>query len=466
MTTASHPKYDQHYANGKARRRDCPRTSQAQVHLAAERDVVALVESSSQGRVPALAPLRHARMHASPFAFFRGMAMIQAADLAAGPDSGLRLQICGDAHLMNFGFFASPERQLVFDINDFDETHPGPWEWDLKRLAVSLVLASRGLGFSADEARATVLRLAETYRRRLLGFSQMSQLDLWYCRVGFEQLLSQATDAGMRQQLQKIADKARNQTQERLLPKMAELDDGGLRLRDNPPVIFHLDDQNSPLAACDDWLGDDGLAKTQAMLVRYIDTLKEDRRELLQRFRLVDAAFKVVGVGSVGTRCLALLLQDDYDQPLFLQLKEARPSVLEPFTGRCVHGNQGKRVVFGQRLMQATSDLFLGWTDSEDGRHFYMRQLHDMKAAPALETFANAEELASYGQACAWTLARAHAKSGGCAAEIAGYLGDSDKFDQVLADYAQAYADQVEADYRLFDAAVRGGRLPCAPTPR
>ncbi|VEB45683.1 Uncharacterized protein conserved in bacteria [Chromobacterium violaceum] len=291
------------------------------------------------------------------------------------------MQICGDAHLMNFGFFASPERQLVFDINDFDETHPGPWEWDIKRLAVSLVLAGRSRGFDAPAAREIVLRLAGTYRRRIRAFSQMSQLDLWYCRVGFEQLLSQATDEGMRQQLNKVAGKARNQTQERLLPKMADLEGGGLRLRDNPPVIFHLDDHNSPLAACDDWLGEDSRAKIQRMLDSYIDTLKEDRRELLQRFRLVDAAFKVVGVGSVGTRCLALLLQDDYDQPLFLQLKEARPSVLESFTQPCVHGNQGKRVVFGQRLMQATSDLFLGWTQGADGRHFYMRQLRDMKAA-------------------------------------------------------------------------------------
>ncbi|WP_047258133.1 DUF2252 domain-containing protein [Chromobacterium subtsugae] len=466
MPAVSHPMYDQHYADGKARRQHCPRASQAECRLAADRDVVALVESTSQGRVPALAPLRYARMHASPFAFFRGMAMIQAADLAAGPDSGLRLQICGDAHLMNFGFFASPERQLVFDINDFDETHPGPWEWDVKRLAVSLVLASRSRGFGAGDARDAVLQLAATYRRRLLAFSQMSQLDLWYCRVGFEELLSHAPDPAMRQQLQKVADKARSQTQERLLPKMTESEDGALRLRDNPPVIFHLDEAGGPLAACDDWLGADSLSKVQGMLEHYIATLKEDRRELLRRFRLVDAAFKVVGVGSVGTRCLALLLQDDYDQPLFLQLKEARPSVLEAFTQDCVHGNQGKRVVFGQRLMQATSDLFLGWTHSADGRHFYMRQLRDMKGAPTLETFAAAEELASYGQACAWTLARAHAKSGGCAAEIAGYLGDSDKFDQALADYAQAYADQVEADYRLFDAAIQSGRLPCAAAAR
>ncbi|WP_199155041.1 DUF2252 domain-containing protein [Chromobacterium sp. ASV23] len=466
MPNALHRKYEQHYADGKARRQQCSRTRQAECTLAPNRDVVALVESTSIGRVPALAPLRYARMHASPFAFFRGMAMIQAADLAASPNSGISLQICGDAHLMNFGFFASPERQLVFDINDFDETHPGPWEWDVKRLAVSLVLASRSRGFSAATERETVLRLCGTYRRRLLAFSQMSQLDLWYCRVGFEQLLAQAPDEGMRQQLMKVADKARSQTQERLLPKMTENEDGVLRLRDNPPVIFHLDDHDSPLAACDDWLGDNSLAKVQGMLNHYIATLKEDRRELLQRFRLVDVAFKVVGVGSVGTRCLVLLLQDDYDQPLFLQLKEARASVLEPFTQQCVHGNQGKRVVFGQRLMQATSDLFLGWTHSADDRHFYMRQLRDMKGAPALETFANGDELASYGQACAWTLARAHAKSGGCAAEIAGYLGESDKFDQALADYAVAYADQVEKDYALFDAAIKSGRLPCAAETR
>ncbi|UTH75516.1 DUF2252 domain-containing protein [Chromobacterium sp. IIBBL 290-4] len=460
--SVSHPKYEQHYADGKARRQDCSRTRQAECSLAKDRDVLALVESTSQGRVPTLAPLRYARMRVSPFTFFRGMAMIQAADLAAGPDSGISLQICGDAHLMNYGFFASPERHLVFDINDFDETHPGPWEWDVKRLAVSLVLAARSRGFAAEDAHAMVQRLASTYRRRTQVFSQMSQLELWYNKVGFEQLLSHATDEAMRQQLLKVADKARSQTQERLLPKMTESEDGALRLRDNPPVIFHLDEPGSPLAACDDWLGADSVAKVGGMLEHYIATLKEDRRELLQRFRLVDAAFKVVGVGSVGTRCLVLLLQDDYDQPLFLQLKEARASVLEPFTQQCVHGNQGKRVVFGQRLMQATSDLFLGWTRSDDGRHFYMRQLRDMKGAPALETFASAEELASYGQACAWTLARAHAKSGGCAAEIAGYLGQSDKFDLALADYAQAYADQVERDYQLFDAAVASGRLPCA----
>ncbi|QEL57471.1 DUF2252 domain-containing protein [Chromobacterium paludis] len=466
MATVHHLKYEQHYAAGKARRQSCPRARQAECALAPQRDVIAMVESTSEGRVPALAPLRYARMRVSPFTFFRGTAMLQAADLAAAPNSGIRLQICGDAHLMNYGFFASPERQLVFDINDFDETHPGPWEWDLKRLAVSLALACRGRGFGEAAARDTVLRLAGTYRRRLRDFSQMSQLALWYCRVDFDQLLSQAAGEAMRQQLQKVADKARGQTQERLLPKMTESEDGALRLRDNPPVIFHLDSRDSPLAACDDWLGDDSLAKAQDMLDHYIATLKEDRRELLQRFRLVDAAFKVVGVGSVGTRCLVLLLQDDYDQPLFLQLKEARPSVLEPYTQRCVHGNQGKRVVFGQRLMQAASDLFLGWTHSADGRHFYVRQLRDMKAAPALETFSNAEELASYGQACAWTLARAHAKSGGCAAEIAGYLGQSDRLDQALADYAMAYADQVERDYAQFDAAIRSGRLPCAPAPR
>ncbi|NWK77526.1 DUF2252 domain-containing protein [Aquitalea sp. LB_tupeE] len=455
MPRTSHPQYENGLAAGKARREHCPRTRQAECVLSPTRDVLAMLRQSSADRVPGLIGLRYQRMQASPFAFFRGMAMIQAADLAAGPDSGIHLQVCGDAHLMNYGFFASPERQLMFDINDFDETHHGPWEWDLKRLAVSVVLAARQRGFDTASAVQAVYHLVGTYRRRMQEYARISQLELWYCKVGFEQLLERSPNDTVRQQLLKLADKARNQTQEKLLPKMTVLDNGNLRLQDNPPVIFHMQQQDQVWGNDEHWLGE-GHAHdlVRPMLAAYRHTLKEDRQTLLDRFRLVDAAFKVVGVGSVGTRCLVMLLQDNFDQPLFLQLKEARRSVLEPYTAACVHGHQGKRVVFGQRLMQAASDVFLGWTSGPGERHFYVRQLRDMKAAPSLESFTSADSLTAFGQACAWALARAHAKSGGRAAELAGYIGQSDKFDQAIASYATAYADQVERDFAVFTAAL------------
>lgn len=455
MASIDHPQYEERLAAGRARREHCPRTRQADCVLSPQRDVVAMLRQTSAGRVPGLVPLRYQRMQASPFAFFRGMAMIQAADLASGPHSGMLLQVCGDAHLMNYGFFASPERQLMFDINDFDETHHGPWEWDLKRLAVSVVLASRERGFDDDAAARAVSQLVGTYRRRMQDYARISQLELWYCKVGFEQLLARAPSDSIRQQLLRLADKARGQTQEKLLPKMTVLDNGNLRLRDDPPVIFHMQQQDQVWGNDEHWLGDEQNHELlHPMLARYSNTLKEDRRTLLDRFRLVDAAFKVVGVGSVGTRCLVMLLQDNYDQPLFLQLKEARNSVLEPYTQRCIHGHQGKRVVFGQRLMQAASDLFLGWTTGPGDRHFYVRQLRDMKAAPSLDSFTSTESLTAFGQACAWALARAHAKSGGQAAELAGYIGQSDKFDQAIASYALNYADQVRRDFAVFTAAL------------
>jgi len=460
MPTTLHPQHESQLAAGKSRREACPRTVQAQCTLSPDRDVVAMLRQTSEGRVPSLIPLRYSRMQASPFAFFRGLAMIQAADLATTPNSGITLQICGDAHLMNYGFFASPERQLMFDINDFDETHQGPWEWDIKRLAVSVVLAARNRGFSDSAAKQAVSQMVGTYRRRMQEYAQISQLELWYCKVGFEQLLARASEDSIRQQLLKLADKARGQTQEKLLPKMTTQEDGSLRLRDNPPVIFHMQQQDKVWGDDERWLGE-GHAHDllKPMLQHYSATLKEDRQTLLGRFRLVDAAFKVVGVGSVGTRCLVMLMQDNYDQPLFLQLKEARSSVLEPYTQQCVHGHQGKRVVFGQRLMQAASDLFLGWTTGPGDRHFYVRQLRDMKAAPALESFETVESLAAFAQACSWALARAHAKSGGRAAEMAGYIGQSDKFDQAIASYAMSYADQVEKDFASFTAALADGRL-------
>jgi uncharacterized protein (DUF2252 family) len=454
---ADHPLYAEYYASGKARRQVCHRVEQADVTLAPGRDPVAMLAASSDGRVPELIPLRHGRMLASPFAFFRGMAMMQAADLASRPASGIDIQLCGDAHLMNYGFYASPERTLVFDINDFDETHPGPWEWDVKRLATSLVLAARSRGFSEAAAGETVRQAVQTYRHRTHHFACMGQMDIWYSRISFDNLLDMAQEPALRDTLLKLAERARNRTNERLLPKITADENGQLRLRDAPPVLFH-GGEDAPIRS-ESWpSGADWREQADAMLHSYRTTLKEDRAELVRRFRLVDLAFKVVGVGSVGTRCLVALLQDSYDAPLFLQLKEARASVLEPFTRGSIHSNQGRRVVFGQRLMQAASDLFLGWTRGPDGRDYYVRQLRDMKVTIAPEDF-SVETLTAYGQACAWALARAHAKSGGRAAEIAGYLGQTSRFEDALVQYARRYADQTESDYERFRQAVRDGRL-------
>lgn len=464
MPSNHHPRFEELLEAGRARRKHCPRSALSVCGLAAERDPVAIVQQSSEGRVPALVPLRYARMAASPFAFFRGLAMVQAADLASRPHSGILVQACGDAHLMNYGFFASPERNLLFDICDFDETHQAPWEWDVKRLATSLVLAARTLGLSDATGRGIVEAATGTYRRRMNEYARMSQMDVWYSKVSFDQLCASAHNDHLRGQLDRLGQRARNRTHQRLLPKITADTGARLQLRDTPPTLFHLHKPSSLLPEDDQWLAD-GLddPALQPMMDDYLSTLKEDRALLVRRFNRVDIAFKVVGVGSVGTRCLVILLQDDYDQPLFLQLKEARPSVLERFTQPCVHGHQGKRVVFGQRLMQAASDVFLGWTTGPAGRHFYVRQLRDMKASADLENF-DAETLRAYGQACAWTLARAHAKSGGQAAVIAGYMGNSGKFSDALSRYALLYADQVESDFEVFSRAIADGVLPVDPS--
>ncbi|MCP9758343.1 DUF2252 domain-containing protein [Aquitalea sp. S1-19] len=464
MPSRQHPRFEELFAAGQARRQLCSRTSQALCSLASERDPVALVEATSAGRVPALVPLRYARMAASPFSFFRGLALVQAADLASQGHSGIDVQACGDAHLMNYGFFASPERNLLFDICDFDETHQGPWEWDLKRLTVSLVLAARTMGISDLTARGIVEAASGTYRRRMHDYSRMSQMDVWYSKVSHELLYNSAPSDHLRRHLEKIGERARNRTHLRLLPKITADDGVTLRLKDTPPTLFHMHEADTLLPDGDQWLAaPDSLTMVAPMMEKYLSTLKEDRAQLVKRFRIVDMAFKVVGVGSVGTRCMVILLQDDYDQPLFLQLKEARPSVLERFTQPCVHGHQGKRVVFGQRTMQAASDLFLGWTTGPAGRDFYVRQLRDMKASVQLETF-DAETLRAYAQACAWTLARAHAKSSGQAAMIAGYMGNSGKFADSMAQYSMLYADQVESDYDAFRRAIDNGRLPVDPS--
>jgi len=456
------PRFDQFYAEGKALRTACPREAQAQLPKQDKhRDPIALLQQSSAGRVPALIPVRYGRMLASPFAFFRGIALLQAADLAQTPYSGETLPACGDAHLMNFGFFASPERKLLFDINDFDETHPAPWEWDIKRLTVSLVLAARDLGFSEAQAKRVVEDATLSYQVHMQKLAQMSTMDVWYrCLTLDDMTVAAGKNDALQQRLARIAERAKNRTHDRLLPKITEIENGERRLKDSPPTLFHVHEGASLLPDDDQWLDIDGWKPLlEPMFKSYRSTLKEDRMALFDRFRATDLAFKVVGVGSVGTRCLVALMEDDYEEPLFLQLKEARPSVLEPYTTRSKHQHQGKRVVFGQRMMQAASDLFLGWTTGPTGRHFYVRQLRDMKISAALETF-DLDTLSAYGETCAWTLARAHAKAGGRSAQIAGYLGKGTKFAESIARYAMAYADQVEADYEAFRGAVRAGKLP------
>ena len=420
----------QRYVDGKTQRRFTPRRSHGELSLAAARDPVAMIEASSLGRVPALVPLRYQRMLASPFAFFRGVSLIQAADLAAGPDSGIIVQACGDAHLMNFGFFASPERNLLFDINDFDETHPAPWEWDLKRLLVSLVLAGREQGFSAATIEAAVRAATTNYQVFVHRATGMGAMAVWYDRVSMDMLQQRVEDdPALKKRLNKLAQQAVGRTNEKLLPN----DDSWL--------------------ASGNWQ-----AMVEPMMADYLATLIDDRRALLSRFRMEDMAFKVVGVGSVGTRCLVMLLQDDGDEPLFLQIKEARPSVLEGHTGRSAFSHEGERVVSGQRLMQAASDVFLGWTTGPAGRHFYVRQLRDMKTSVSLAEM-DAGTLEAYGRVCARTLARAHAKSSGRAAEIAGYFGQSAVLVDALVRYAHGYADQVEADYDAYRQAVQQGRI-------
>lgn len=411
--------------------------------------------------MPELLPIRHGRMLASPFAFFRGAALVMAHDLASTPNTGLGVQLCGDAHLMNFGGFGSPERQLVFDLNDFDETLPGPWEWDLKRLAASLAVAGRECGFTDAERRTAVQRTARTYREVIGHFASMGNLAVWYSRLDAATLrtLKAARVGGRaRRRVRQTAERARAHDHVRAFSKLTTVVDGTVRLVSRPPLVVRLAEL----------LGDDAADLSGAiakLIAEYARSLPGDRRVLLDGFRVQDMALKVVGVGSVGTRCWVVLLRGrDHTDPLFLQVKEAGPSVLEPFLGKSTYANHGQRVVEGQRLMQAVSDVLLGWvrTTGIDGqrRDFYVRQLWDWKGSIDVTTMVPLG-MALYGEVCAWTLARAHARSGDRVA-IAGYLGSSDAFDRAMASFAESYADQNERDYDALRAAVRSGRLAAA----
>lgn len=443
---------------GKALRQQVPRGAHAAIGQV-DRDPVALLQVSSEGRVPRLVPLRYGRMIQSPFAFFRGSAILQAHDLAGTPGSGLAMQICGDCHLANFGGFATPERALLFDLNDFDETSRGPWEWDLKRLCASFVVAVRHLRHDAGVAEDAVRAAVGSYQRRMADYAGMGMLDTWYDRITFDRLIEEETSPEIQKRIRRGMERAADRTHEALLPKLAERIGGRWKILDAPPAIFHVHGRRTLFEPGDDWmtLADPEQAIAQAFK-EYLSTLAPDRRRLLEHFTRHDQAFKVVGVGSVGTRCLIQLLVDQHDKPLFLQVKEASRSVVARYYKSAPCAHEGRRVVEGQRLMQAASDLFLGWTKGPRGRHFYLRQLRDMKLSAQIELM-DADLLGRYAALCGWVLARAHAKASGLAAEVSGYLGRSDRMADVMVGYANGYADQVERDYDQFVAACRAGRL-------
>ena len=449
-------------ALGKTARERAPRESHAVFDPGPERaDPIGLLEEQASSRVPELVPVRRGRMMVSPFTFFRGAALPMASDLAMTPVSGLAVQACGDAHLSNFGIFGSAERRLVFDVNDFDETLPGPWEWDVKRLATSLEVAARENGFPRKRRHALVRAAVARYRTAMREFSGMSNLDVWYARVEMEELRREL-DSQMKARARKKVDKglAKAQTRDSMqeVAKLTRVVDGRPRILSDPPLLVPLEEL---LPSRTDYEAFE--AQIRRLLTQYRRTLETDRRILLETYAFADLARKVVGVGSVGTRCwIVLLLGRDTSDPLFLQVKEAEESVLSRFVGASSYTNQGQRVVAGQRLMQATSDIFLGWQRSEEGldgqsRDFYVRQLRDWKYSIPIENLAP-RGMNIYGEMCAWTLARAHARSGDRIA-IAAYLGSSNVFDKAVTEFASAYADQNERDHAALLDAVESGRL-------
>ncbi len=450
---------DQRAERGRTARRNVPRSSHEQLDATA-RDPVELLEGQNADRVHELVPIRYARMLASPFGFYRGAALLMAHDLAGTPCTHFQVQCCGDAHLANFGIFASPERHLLFDVNDFDETLPGPWEWDVKRLAASVNVAARVNGFAAADVDATVVKTVASYRDAMRGFAAQSNLDVWYTRVDADQLaqqMSSALNRRERKSVDRTIARAHARDQLQAFTKLTVVQDGQLQFKSDPPLLVRLLDLVSDSDA------NQMTREVTITLEKYARTLPSDRRTLLEQYRVVDVARKVVGVGSVGTRCwVALLLGRDTSDPLFLQLKEAEHSVLEKYTAPSTYGHRGHRVVAGQRLMQAASDIFLGWqqTDDLDGakHHYYVRQLRDGKASADIETLTPAG-MQLYGQICAWTLARAHARSGDRIA-IAAYLGTGGTFDQAVARFAAAYADQNQRDYEALQKAATDGRIP------
>jgi uncharacterized protein (DUF2252 family) len=449
-------------ARGKMARAEVPRTSHAEFDPGPDRpDPVALLQEQAKTRLPDLVPVRYGRMMVSPFTYYRGAALPMASDLATTPASGLAVQACGDAHLSNFGIFGAPDRRLVFDVNDFDETLPGPWEWDVKRLAASLEVAGRDNGYADKDRRDIVTAAATSYRQAMRSFAGMTNLDVWYARADIDQLraeLSAQLKARQRKVLDKGIAKARTRDSMQEVAKLTHLVDGRPRIIADPPLVVpaeQLAESPQDFATF--------LSQINDLIAKYRRTMETDRRYLLEQYDYCDLARKVVGVGSVGTRCwIVLMLGRDDSDPLFLQVKEAEESVLSRFVGTSKYANQGQRVVAGQRLMQAASDIFLGWVHIVAGldgreRDFYVRQLRDWKFSVDISTMVP-PGMRQYGQLCAWTLARAHARSGDRIA-IASYLGNSDVFDKAIAQFAVAYADQNEKDHDALVDAVKSGRI-------
>jgi uncharacterized protein (DUF2252 family) len=440
---------DERRASGKALRDSVPRDShglwKAPKH---RRDPIDILNASNTGRQPDLVPIRFGRMMQSPFAFYRGSAAVMAADLATTQVTGIRVQACGDAHLSNFGGFATPERRVIFDINDFDETLPGPWEWDLKRLVASVVLAGRHLRLSETDCSRAVAATSRSYREHMADYSAMRALDVWYDAIDVARFLQEMETDETRERIEARLKKVREKnTPEFLFPKFVEHRGSTPTIADDLPLIFHPSPEIAPGVT----------SRYREGFESYRNSLAEHVRTLFDRYQFCDLAMKVVGVGSVGTLCAVALFMAADDDPIFLQVKEASASVLEPYVGRSRHDHHGQRVVVGQRLMQSASDLFLGWGRGANGRDYYVRQLRDMKTSAIIEDF-DAADLRAYGRVCGWALARAHARSGD-AAVIAGYMGSSEQFDDIISEFAVAYADQAQHDHRAFVKAVREGRV-------
>ena len=438
--------FKEKYDKGKSFRDQTPRSlHSAWKQHAGRASVESMIGLSNKDRIPELVPVRHFRMSKSPFTFYRATAGLMANDLFHTPASGIIVQVCGDCHLMNFGGFATPERNLVFDINDFDETYPAPWEWDLKRLATSFVLACREKKFSVNDADKVTRSMLTSYQEKINEYARMNFLDLWYSKLTFDEVLKNARTSEGRTLIKKGIRKAEEQTHNRVFYKITANTLGTVEISNQPPLVYHPAN----------------MKKTMATILSFMDqyksTLQKDRRLLVDQYKVIDVALKIVGVGSVGTRCFVILLMNENKEPVFLQVKEARPSVLEPLAKQTEFEHQGERIVQGQRLIHSASDIFLGWATGPKGRQFYLRQLRDKKLSPEIELW-DEVLLSGYAALCGNVLARAHCKTGQ-GAFICGYLGKGDAFANAICHFAKAYADQTEKDYTDFMKAVKAGRF-------
>jgi uncharacterized protein (DUF2252 family) len=439
------------YAKGTAIRKVIARNAHQEWKASENRkDPIDILIETSIGRVESLLPIRYSRMMESPFSFFRGAAAIMASDLAQTPNTGIHLQLCGDCHLMNFGGFATPERKLVFDINDFDETFPGPWEWDIKRLATSFAIAGRWRKFSGKNCKEFAWHVADSYKRHMLEYSKLSALQIWYADIDLAELIERGEDEEIKEFQHKRIKKAAEYTaHEKEFAKMTYQDGYRARIKDDPPLIFHPTEEE----------GRRIISEVETAHKKYMESLPDDKQVLLSRYTLHDIAIKVVGVGSVGTVCGISLLMLATGEPIFLQFKEARQSVLEPnLKIENKYKHQGERIVMGQKLMQSASDMLLGWTQNNQNKFFYIRQLRDAKVKPVLEIM-KARNMTDYAKACGWALARAHARTGDPSV-LSGYIGNSNEFANAIAKFSISYADQNDADYTKMLEAIKEGKLP------